>query len=109
MLPGGMDPRKMESLMKQMGIKSESIDATRVIIETQSGKLIIDQPQVTQVTMQGQKTFQIAGSVREESSTDDDLKMIVEKTGCTSEQAKDALDKCNGDLAEAIMLIEGNK
>ncbi|MBI5226970.1 nascent polypeptide-associated complex protein [Candidatus Micrarchaeota archaeon] len=112
MLPGGIDPRKMDALMKQMGIKSENIDATRVIIETQNGKLIIDQPQVTQVTMQGQKSFQIAGAVRVEepsNSNEDDLKIIMEKTGCTLEQATDALTKSNGDLAEAIMLLEAKE
>ena len=109
MIPGGIDPRKMDSLMKQMGIKSENIDATRVIIETGNTKLVIDQPQVTQITMQGQKSFQIAGNVREESSSEEDVKIIMEKTGCTNEQAKDALQKSNGDLAEAIILLEAKE
>ncbi len=109
MLPGGMDPRKMDALMKQMGIKSEDIKSTRVTIETAEGKLIIDSPQVTQITMQGQKSFQIAGNVRMESGTEDDVKLIMEKTGCSEEEAKDALAKNNNDLAETLMSLEGKE
>lgn len=106
MLPGGMDPKKMEAMMRQMGIRSEQIDAKSVIIETSSGRLIIEDPQVTQVTMQGQKSFQISGNVRlEEKSSAEDLKLIMEQTGCTEEEARAALAKTGGDIAEAIVLL----
>ena len=61
MMPGGMDPKKMEAMMRQMGIKQQNIDAKSVIIETGTGRLIIDDPEVVQITMQGQKSFQISG------------------------------------------------
>ncbi len=110
MIPGGMDPKKMEALMRQMGIKSENIDATGVIIETSSGKILIDDPQVVQVTMQGQKSFQISGSIRtEEKSAEDDIKMIMEQTSCSEEDAKSALEKSNGDIAEAILSLSESK
>ena len=109
MIPGGMDPKKMQALMKQMGIKSEEVDAKSVYIETDSGKIIIENPQVVQVTMQGQKSFQISGDVRIEESSEDDLKLIMDQTGCTEEEAKEALEKCNGDIAEAILLLSKDK
>jgi nascent polypeptide-associated complex subunit alpha len=110
MIPGGMDPKKMQAMMRQMGIKSEDISATKVVIETESGQsLIIENPQVTQITMQGQKSFQIAGDVRmEDKSSSDDIKLIMEKTGCSEEAAKDALEKSGGDIAQAILSLSSD-
>jgi nascent polypeptide-associated complex subunit alpha len=102
-----MDPKKMEAAMRQLGIKSEPIEAKSVVIETSSGKLVIDNPQVVQITMQGQKSFQISGDVRSESSGDD-VKMVMEQAGCSEDEAKAALEKSGGDIAQAILsLTEG--
>jgi len=108
MFPGGMDSRKMEAAMRQLGIKSEPIEAKSVIIETASGRLVIDNPQVVQVTMQGQKSFQISGDVRSESSGDD-VKMVMEQAGCSDAEARAALEKSGGDIAEAILSLTGDK
>ena len=96
----------MQEAMKQMGIAQEEIFATKVIIEKEDGKIIIDEPSVVKISMQGQDTFQISGKIREESSEQDDVKTIIEKTGCTKEQAKETLEK-TGDLAEAILELTG--
>jgi nascent polypeptide-associated complex subunit alpha len=110
MIPGGMDPKKMQALMKQMGIRSEEIDATKVTIETSSGSIIIEQPQVTKVTMQGQASFQIAGNVRvEEKSTSEDIKLVMEQAGCSEGEARDALEKSGGDIAQAIVSLGEGK
>jgi nascent polypeptide-associated complex subunit alpha len=111
MIPGGMDPKKMQAVMRQMGIKSEDIDATKVTIETTSGAvIIIDQPQVVQITMQGQKSFQVSGNVRtEEKATGDDIKMVMEQTGCSEDAAKEALEKNGGDIAQAIVSLSEGK
>jgi len=103
----GMNPKKMQAVMKQMGISQQEIDAVQVIIEKSDGsKIVIENPSVTKVKMQGQETFQIAGDVLEESGevgvSEEDIQTIVEKTGCTKEQAQEALEK-TGDLAEAIL------
>ena len=103
----GLDPKKMQGLMKQMGIAQEEISASRVIIEkTDNTKIIIENPSVTKIKMQGQETFQIAGEVTEESEevivSQDDIKLITEKTGCTEEKASETLEK-TGDLTEAIL------
>lgn len=96
----------MQQIMKQMGMGQEEIDASKVIIEKEDGKIIIDEPSVVKISMQGQDTFQISGKIREESSEQDDVKTIIEKTGCTKEQAKETLEK-TGDLAEAILELTG--
>jgi nascent polypeptide-associated complex subunit alpha len=111
MIPGGMDPKKMQAIMKQMGIKSEEIAATKVIIETEAGSaLVIENPQVTQITMQGQKSFQIAGDVRTEARVSEgDVKLVMEKAGCSEEAARGALEKSGGDIAEAILTLSGGE
>ena len=94
--------------MKQMGIAQEEINASQVIIEkTDGSKIIIENPSVQKVKMQGQETFQINGEAHEETSapeiTQDDINTVVEKTGCTSKQAEEVLKSVKGDLAEAIL------
>ena len=100
-----LDPKKMQSVMKQMGISQKEISASRVIIEKPDGKTIIENPSITKVTMQGQESFQISGEIREEVSiSEEDIKTIMEKTNCTEKQARKALEE-TGDLAEAIMKL----
>ena len=106
MMPG-MNPRQMQRLMQQMGIKSEEIKASRVVIEREGEKIIIENPQITQIEMQGQKSYQIAGTERTESAiSDDDVKMIAEQTGASEADAKKALEGSGGDIAEAILKLK---
>ncbi len=102
----GINPKQMQGMMKKMGISSEEISASRVVIEKPEGKIIIENPNVTKIKMQGQETFQILGDVHEESAeleiSENDLKTIMEKTGCSEKKARESLEK-TGDLAEAIL------
>ena len=107
MIPGGMDPRKMEQMMRQMGIKSRKIDAKRVVIETEEGNYIVESPDVTEIDMKGQKSLQITGDMKFESGvSEEDIKMVMEQANCTEEQAKDALKKAKGNIAEAIIILK---
>ena len=108
----GLNPKKMQAVMKQMGISQDEIDANRVIIETDKNNITINNPSVTKVNMQGQDTFQISGDISEEAgeseetskdTTQDDIKTIMEKANCLEEEAKMALEKANGDLTEALL------
>ncbi len=102
-----LDPKKMQAVMRQMGISQEEISASRVIIEKDDGKIIIENPSVTKVKMNGQESFQISGEIREEkgeSFSEEDIKTIMEKTNASEEQARQALEE-TGDLAEAIMKL----
>ncbi len=104
---GGINPSQIQGMMKKMGIKQEEIDSLRVIIEKVDGnKIIIDNPSVTKINMQGNESYQITGESREESGksfSDDDVKSVMEKTSCSKIQAEKALNASNGDLAEAII------
>ena len=63
MFPGmrGSNPKQMEAMMRKMGITSEDVDASEVIIVTKKGKITIKEPQVSIMTVQGQRTYQISG------------------------------------------------
>jgi nascent polypeptide-associated complex subunit alpha len=102
-----VDPKKMQAMMKQMGIAQEEIDAERVIIETADKNIVIENPSVMKIKMQGQTSFQISGDVKEEEkhNTEEDIQTIMEKTGCSEEEALQALKNSNNDLAEAILSL----
>ena len=105
----GMDPKQMQKLMKQMGIKSEELAATKVTIELkEGGRLVIFEPNVIQIEMDGEKTFQIGGKMHEEKEAgEDDIRMVMESAGCSREEAQNALRETGGDIAEAIIHLKG--
>jgi len=104
---GGMDPKKMQAVMKQMGIKQEEVEASRVTIDKIDGtRVVIEEPNVVKIMMQGQESWQITGEAHEEGGeegvSEDDVKMIMEKTGKSEDDVRKALEENGGDLAEAI-------
>ncbi len=108
MIPG-MNPRKVQQMMKQMGIQQVDVPATEVIIKTAEKNIIITNPSVQRVNMMGQENFQISGEIHEQeiSTTpdinEDDVKTVMDQTGKSEEIVKKAIEDANGDLAEAIM------
>lgn len=108
MIPG-MNPKKMQQMMQQMGMKQEEIEAIRVEITTPNAKILIEPCQVAEVEMMGQKTIQVTGDPQvfpldtKAEISDEDIKTIVEQTGVSEEKAKEAIEAADGDLAQAIM------
>jgi nascent polypeptide-associated complex subunit alpha len=105
MIPG-MNPSQMKAIMKQMGIKQEEIDALRVIIQKEEENIIIENPSIIKVNMQGSESFQISGDVRTENKekfSEEDVRIVIEKTGVSESDARKSLEKHNGDLSEAII------
>lgn len=107
---GGMNPKKMQSMMKQLGIEMSEIDnAEQVIIKTADGNIIIDNPSISIMRAQGVDTYQINGDVRQEPKElvipDEDVRLVCEQTGTSVEDARKALEENNGDLAEAILSL----
>jgi nascent polypeptide-associated complex subunit alpha len=103
----------MQQLMKQMGMKQKEIPAMRVIIETQDGNLVFENPSVTETQVQGQSTFQIMGKYAVEKQEteivipDEDVELVSSQAGVTKEAARKALEIAKGDLAQAIMDLQG--
>ena len=103
---GGIDPKQMAGMMKKMGIKTETLDAKEVIIRG-SKTIVIKNPQVTVVDMQGQKTYQIMGTAEEKKEENrEDLDLVMEQAGATEDEARGALDEAEGDIALAILKLK---
>lgn len=106
---GKINPKQIEGMMKKMGIAQQTIDAKRVIIELEDENIIIEEPGVVKINMQGQESYQITGESRIESKqgfTEEDIEMVVNKTGAGKQEVKKFLSENNGDIALAIMELK---
>jgi nascent polypeptide-associated complex subunit alpha len=122
---GGLDPRKMKQMMNQMGIDLEDIDAEEVIIRTADEEFVFDNPDVQRMDAQGQSTYQVVGEPdvrpRSEGSAGDeadeadsggadipdaDIEIVAGRTGVSKEEAREALEATDGDLAAAVERLE---
>ncbi|MBP1987289.1 nascent polypeptide-associated complex protein [Halolamina salifodinae] len=124
---GGLNPRKMQQMMKQMGIDVEELDAEEVIIRTADEELYFDGAQVTKMDAQGQETYQIVGepNVRETGEAeaieageaeseeadeggipDADVEIVAQRAGVTESTARAVLEENDGDLAAAVSQLE---
>ena len=104
-----MNAAKMQGMMKKMGISQTQLPVRRVVFEMDDGNLVIDEPSVLKVKMQGQETYQVSGEAVEESVesfSDEDVALVVEKTGKSENEVRAALEKSDGDIAEAIVELK---
>lgn len=105
-----MNMKNMAKAMKRMGIQQNELDVKQVIMKLEDKELVFDNPKVSQVNMMGQKTYQVVGEPQERSLepeiSEDDIKVVIEQTGKTIEEAKVAIEKHKGDLAAAIMELK---
>ena len=111
--PGGRDAARM---MQKMGMKVDEIpNVTQVIIKTESKDIVIEEPNVTLMTIQGQAMYQIAGGRVSETAPaaapiatgEEDAQLVAQQTGRSLEDAKKALLEAGGDLAKAILILKG--
>ncbi len=102
-----LNPKRMQAVMKQLGMSQNEIDASRVIIEKpDNSKIIINDPSVTKIKMQNQESFQITGEIEEEKEnfSENDIEVVMQKTNCSREKAEETLKETQ-DLAEAILKL----
>ena len=110
-----INPREANRMMQRMGMQVKQVeDVTRVIIESASKKIVIEQPEVAIVTVQGQTVYQVGGGrAREEGSggvpSEEDAKLVASQAGVPIEEASAALKQSSGDLAQAIILLKQRK
>ena len=119
MMPG-MNPRQMQQMMKKMGITTEELDATEVIIRTRTKELHIKDPAVVKMVVKGSTTYQVEGNAvtRElgESSEpvatsgpvipEEDIQLVAMQANVSEDEARKALEETGGDLAEAIVKLQ---
>jgi nascent polypeptide-associated complex subunit alpha len=107
-----INPRMMEQAMRRMGIQQREIDAEEVIIKCSDKDIIIQKPSVSKVDMMGQETYQVIGQAIEKPKTreieinEEDIKTVMDQTGCDEETAKKTIQDNNGDLAAAILSLK---
>lgn len=107
-----MNSRQMRQAMKRMGIDQEQLQAEEVIIRLADRDLIITQPEVAKVNMMGQETYQIVGEVSEQlrdnspSIDEEDIQTVMDQTGANEEEAIEAINQAEGDLAQAILSLK---
>jgi len=117
-----MNPREQKRMMQRMGMNMDSVpDVQQVIIRTAEKDIVIDEPEVAILQVQGQKMYQvIGGQVSEQAPSvrgapgvaatpafsEEDVQLVADQTGKSLEKAKEALKECGGDLAKAILLLQ---
>jgi nascent polypeptide-associated complex subunit alpha len=108
---GKVNPREANRMMQRMGMQVQQLDdVTKVIMESPTRRIVIENPEVATVTVQGQTIYQVGGgTMREEGvggGSDEDAKLVASQAGVSVEQATNALRLSNGDLAQAIILLK---
>lgn len=125
---GGLNPRKMKQMMEQMGIDMADIDAEEVIIRTADEELYFNDAEVQLMEAQGKKTYQVVGEPetreRGASSTDEageadaesedagagvpdeDVELVAMRAEVGEDEAREALEAADGDLATAVERLE---
>jgi nascent polypeptide-associated complex subunit alpha len=114
-------------MMQRMGMQMQELGSvTRVIIQSPGKEIIIEQPMVTSINVQGQKMYQITGGraterVSQVSSTqgvapvvekpqlqipEGDILLVSQQANVSMEKARETLLKCEGDLARAILMLQ---
>jgi nascent polypeptide-associated complex subunit alpha len=126
MIPGGpRNQRQMEMMMRRLGMTSEPVpDVEEVIVRTRTKELVFAQPEVTVLTVQGVRTYQVvgesvarprgsssepgsghAGSAPPAGPPEEDVRLVMEQANVPREEALEALREAHGEPAEAIMKI----
>jgi nascent polypeptide-associated complex subunit alpha len=127
MIPGGgRDPRQMQMMMRRLGMKTEEVrDVEEVIVRTKTKEHVFTAPEVTILTVQGIRTYQVVGNpdVRPRGTAppaaagpstpapapsgppEEDVRLVMEQANVSHEEAVEALEATNGQPAEAILKI----
>ena len=107
MFGGKPDPKKIEQVMKKLNMKVQQIPAEVVIIKTKEKSIIISNPEIMLADMMGREVYQISGEVSESTLVnEDDVKMVMDKTGKDRDTVVKKLEELDNDLAKAILELK---
>ena len=109
-----VNPREARRMMQRMGMNMDAMtDVEQVTIKTSGKEIVIEQPEVAILNVQGQKIFQVTGGKvtekaveRKATVPEEDVRLVADQTGKTVEEARKALKESGGDLAKAILLLQ---
>ena len=108
-----MNQREARRMMQRMGLNmGQMSDVQQVVFRTNTKEILIENPEVAVLEMQGQKIFQVTGEKIVEKTIEkqlqipeEDARLVADQTGKSIEAAKNALEETQGDLAKAILLL----
>ena len=117
-LPGGgrMNPRQAKMMMRRMGIQGyEELEGVEeVVIRLADREIVIRDAGVTEMTVQGQKMYQVVGEPAEQAKEgagplipEEDVQLVAERANVSPEEARKALEETGGEPAEAIIRLMG--
>ena len=102
----------MRRMMDKMGLDMTEIpNVQEVIIKTDKKEIIIAKPAVTEMKAKDNSIFQVIADSYEEKElenpifSDQDIELVCQQAGVDKEQAINALNESEGDLARAILLL----
>jgi nascent polypeptide-associated complex subunit alpha len=105
------NPNQIKRMMDQFGIKNQEIPASKVVIQLKDGgEMVISNPSVSLIDMQGSKMFQVSGTVEEKIGKEpekSDAQLVAEGAGVDLKTAENALKDSGGDIAQAILSLKG--
>ncbi len=130
MIPGGpRNQRQMQMMMRRLGMTTEEIpDVEQVIVRTKTKDHVFTAPEVTALTVQGVRTYQVVGTpeIRPRSAgptapapagtpapasaapsgpPDEDVQLVMDQAQVSRSEAIEALLQSDGAPAEAIMKL----
>jgi len=125
MVQGGpRSPRQMELMMRRLGMTSEPVPGVEeVVIRTRTTEHVFKAPEVTILTVQGIRTYQVVGTPESRprsaaaSATagaappaptgppEEDIRLVMDQANVSREEAVEALEATHGAPAEAILRI----
>ncbi|WP_247007886.1 nascent polypeptide-associated complex protein [Halorientalis litorea] len=126
---GGFDPRKMQQMMDQFGIDIDELDVEEVVIRTTEEDLVFHEAEAQRMNAQGQETYMVMGSPESvphgeggsgdvadsggdsgddgaSAIPDADVEIVANRAGVSEDDARNALDATDGDLAAAVERLE---
>ena len=116
----GVNPRDLRRLMKQFGIRMEELRVERVRLELDDGRvLLIEKPQAAMIMRQKAQPpmlyivgepVEVEEKPEEEAApkfTEEDVMLVAEQAGVPPEEARKALEETGGDIAAAILKLQG--
>jgi nascent polypeptide-associated complex subunit alpha len=119
----------MQQMMKQMGIDVDELDAEEVVITKSDGEqLVFDNPDITVMDARGQETYQVVGEPETRGADeatpvesgdagddesggssgipDEDVEIVAQQAGASEDDAREALEATDGDLAAAVERLQ---
>ena len=128
MLPGGArNARQMQMMMRRLGMTTEELAGVEeVIVRTKDQEHVFKDAEVTILTVQGVRTYQVVGNPEIRPRTagatagavassapppapsgppEEDVQLVMEQAGVDRDEALRALAAAGGEPAEAILKL----